>query len=115
MKRPIFLYILAVLLPLIGWAQERQMLSLPNREQLSSERVMEVMQDSEEFLWYATQGGGVCRDDGRQMLVFRSGSRFIVTAGNFTDAAATMSVALSGKYLNITTQPHSFNTNIIGK
>ena len=77
MKRPIFLYILAVLLPLIGWAQERQMLSLPNREQLSSERVMEVMQDSEGFLWYATQGGG--------------------------------------KYLNITTQPHSFNTNIIGK
>ena len=115
MKRPIFLFILAVLLPLIGWAQERQMLSLPNREQLSSERVMEVMQDSEGFLWYATQGGGVCRDDGRQMLVFRSGSRFIVTAGNFTDAAATMSVALSGKYLNITTQPHSFNTNIIGK
>ena len=115
MKRPIFLYILAVLLPLIGWAQERQMLSLANREQLSSERVMEVMQNSEGFLWYATQGGGVCRDDGRQMLVFRSGSRFIVTAGNFTDAAATMSVALSGKYLNITTQPHSFNTNIIGK
>ena len=72
MKRPIFLFILAVLLPLIGWAQERQMLSLPNREQLSSERVMEVMQDSEGFLWYATQGGGVCRDDGRQMLVFRS-------------------------------------------
>jgi hypothetical protein len=39
----------------------------------------------------------------------------IVAAGNFTDAAATMSVALSGKYLNITTQLHSFNTNIIGK
>ena len=167
MKRPISLYILAVLLPLIGWAQERQMLSLPNREQLSSERVMEVMQDSEGFLWYATQGGGVCRDDGRQMLVFRSDAEhpdllgsndvaslaeaagryiiigtfhgafvldkrdysirrlpevddkkvddIIVAAGNFTDAAATMSVALSGKYLNITTQPHSFNTNIIGK
>jgi len=49
------------------------------------------------------------------VVVFRSGSRFIVTAGNFTDAAATMSVALSGKYLTITTQPHSFNTNIIGK
>ena len=47
------------------------MLSLPNREQLSSERVMEVMQDSEGFLWYATEGGGLCRDDGRQIMVFR--------------------------------------------
>ena len=116
MKRPIFLYILAVLLPLIGWAQERRMLSLPNREQLSSERVLEVMQDSEGFLWYATQGGGVCRDDGRQMLLFRSGSRFIVTARNFTDAAATMSVALSGKYLNVPTRaeiPENINEQLI--
>jgi AraC-like DNA-binding protein/ligand-binding sensor domain-containing protein len=30
------------------------------------------MQDSEGFLWYATDGGGVCRDDGRQIDVFRS-------------------------------------------
>ena len=72
MKRHISLYILAVLLPLVGWAQERRMLSLPNLEQLSSKHILEVMQDSEGFLWYATQGGGVCRDDGRQMMVFRS-------------------------------------------
>ncbi len=31
-----------------------------------------VMQDSEGFLWYATEGGGLCRDDGRQISVFRS-------------------------------------------
>ena len=91
------------------------MLSLPNREQLSSERVMEVMQDSEGFLWYATQGGGVCRDDGRQMLVFRSGSRFIVTAGNFTDNESQLCVKARNKYLNMTLRPHSFNTFVVGK
>lgn len=47
-------------------------LDLPNREQLSSDHVMHVIQDSEGFLWYATEGGGVCRDDGRQVVVFRS-------------------------------------------
>ena len=47
-------------------------LELPNHEQLSSERVLHVLQDSEGYLWYATEGGGVCRDDGRQMIVFRS-------------------------------------------
>lgn len=53
-------------------AQDRHRLSLPNREQLSSDKVLYVMQDSEGFLWYATDGGGVCRDDGRQVDVFRS-------------------------------------------
>ena len=62
----------AVLLPLTCWAQERHRLALPRQEQLSSQRVLQVMQDSEGFLWYATEGGGLCRDDGRQMLVFRS-------------------------------------------
>ena len=100
MKRPIFLYILAVLLPLIGWAQERQMLSLPNREQLSSERVMEVMQDSEGFLWYATQGGGVCRDDGRQMLVFRSDAEHPDLLGS-NDVASLAEAA--GRYIIIGT------------
>lgn len=47
-------------------------LSLPRQEQLSSRRVTQVIQDSEGFLWYATEGGGVCRDDGRRISVFRS-------------------------------------------
>lgn len=71
MKHYIFLFLI-ILLPLVGWAQESQKLSLPNLEQLSSDHVLHVIQDSEGFLWYATEGGGVCRDDGRQMLVFRS-------------------------------------------
>ena len=39
---------------------------------MSSERVLQIMQDSEGFLWYATEGGGLCRDNGRQITVFRS-------------------------------------------
>ena len=60
------------LLPFASRAQKLQKLSLPNHEQLSAERVLHVLQDAEGFLWYATEGGGLCRDDGRQMLVFRS-------------------------------------------
>ncbi len=72
MKNHIRLLLYVLLLPCIGLAQGRQRLSLPNHELLSAERVLHVMQDSEGFLWYATEGGGLCRDDGRQVLVFRS-------------------------------------------
>ena len=72
MKNHIFLLLFVFLLPCIGRPQVKQRLSLPNRELLSAERVLHVMQDSEGFLWYATEGGGLCRDDGRQVLVFRS-------------------------------------------
>ena len=72
MKNHIFLLFVVFLLPFVGWAQGSQRLLLPNREQLSAERVLHVMQDSEGYLWYATEGGGLCRDDGRQVLVFRS-------------------------------------------
>lgn len=64
------LLLIIVLWPLACWAQER--LALPRQEQLSSVRVLQVMQDTEGFLWYATEGGGLCRDDGRQIRVFRS-------------------------------------------
>ena len=64
----------------LGWllvmidlsAQELQCLRLPNQELLSSDRVLFLMEDGEGCLWYATEGGGVCRDDGRQVDVFRS-------------------------------------------
>jgi AraC-like DNA-binding protein/sugar lactone lactonase YvrE len=63
---------LFILLPLKGVAQQQRKLSLPRLEQLSSQRVTQVIQDAEGFLWYATEGGGVCRDDGYQIMVFRS-------------------------------------------
>ena len=72
MKRYFILWIIGLLPPLLVWAQGERTLSLPRLEQLSSDRVLQVIQDSEGFLWYATEGGGVCRDDGRRMVVFRS-------------------------------------------
>ena len=72
MKHHRFLLLLFLLLPFAGWSQERHVLSLPRLAQLSSQHVTQVMQDSEGFLWYATEGGGLCRDDGRKITVFRS-------------------------------------------
>jgi len=49
------------------------------------------------------------------VVVFRNGQTFIVTCGNFTDQQTLLTVQLKNKYLNITAQPHSFNTYVIGK
>ena len=47
-------------------------LSLPSHELLPSYNVLYMMQDSEGCLWYATEGGGICRDNGIRMDVFRA-------------------------------------------
>ena len=49
------------------------------------------------------------------VVVFKQGERIIVTAGNFTDAPSELSVRIKGKFLNIKTQPHSFNTYVVGE
>lgn len=72
MKRLIFLLLFFGLMATAMRAEDFKKLSLPRQEQLSSDRVQQVLQDSEGYLWYATEGGGVCRDDGRQISVFRS-------------------------------------------
>jgi len=47
------------------------------------------------------------------VVIFRDkDGKFIVTAGNFTDNNAAMSVKVNKKYLNINVQPHSFNTYV---
>ncbi len=61
-----------LLLPTPTKAQELQILKLPNQEKLSSGKVHSLIQDSEGILWYATEGGGLCRDDGMQVDIFRS-------------------------------------------
>ncbi len=51
---------------------------------------------------------------GTPVVVFRNkGGKYIVTAGNFTDKEASLSVRIEGKYLNITAKPHSFNTSLV--
>ncbi len=71
----LFAFLLLMLLPYQGAAQPYECLRLPNQEQLPSSHVLCVMQDSEGALWYATQGGGISRDDGRDVDVFRNDAR----------------------------------------
>lgn len=82
------------------FGQQVVRLELPNHEQLSSERVLQVIQDSEGFLWYATEGGGVCRDDGRQIIVFRSDAEHPDLIGS-NDVACLAEAA--GRYILIGT------------
>ncbi|MBP5771241.1 MAG: helix-turn-helix domain-containing protein [Bacteroidaceae bacterium] len=78
-------------------AQTTQRLQLPNLEQLPSPRVLCVVQDEEGFLWYATEGGGVCCDDGRQMTVFRNDARHPDLLGSNNIA----SLAAAGRHIII--------------
>lgn len=72
MARYLYVMLLSIFMPLNVKTQQLQRLELPRQEMLSSQHVLQVIQDSEGFLWYATEGGGLCRDDGRQIIVFRS-------------------------------------------
>lgn len=67
-----FLLLLYILLPVLLWAEGVGRLWLPHRDLLPSEKVLCVIQDSEGALWYGTDGGGVCRDDGHDISVFRN-------------------------------------------
>ena len=48
------------------------MTPLPNQNQLPVVGVNHIFQDSEGFFWYGTDGGGLCRDDGYTVHVFRA-------------------------------------------
>lgn len=100
MKQYIITFILSLLAQTSMMGQQVIRLELPNHEQLSSERVLQVIQDSEGFLWYATEGGGVCRDDGRQIVVFRSDAEHPDLLGS-NDVACLAEAA--GRYILIGT------------
>ena len=99
MKRYHIWLFLLFLLPTGTKAQDGRVLTLPRLEQLSDERVTQVIQDAEGYLWYATEGGGVCRDDGRQMTAFRSDAEHPDLLGS-NDVA---SIAAAGSYIIIGT------------
>lgn len=100
MKGCILLLLVLFFVPYVGRAQGGQRLLLPNHEQLPAEQVTQVIQDSEGFLWYATEGGGICRDDGRQVLVFRSDAEHPNLLGS-NDVACIAEAA--GRYIIIGT------------
>jgi ligand-binding sensor domain-containing protein/AraC-like DNA-binding protein len=61
---------LIIVLPLV--AHDFVSVGLRNQTQLPMSQVYRVFKDSEGYIWYGTQGGGICRDDGYTVEVFRS-------------------------------------------
>lgn len=53
-------------------AQTFKLQTLPNQRLLPVGNVHCILEDADGFLWYGTPGGGVCRDNGFQIDVFRS-------------------------------------------
>lgn len=53
------------------WAQQYVVRKLPTQAQLPVANVHCILQDSEGYMWYGTNGGGVCRDNGYQIDVWR--------------------------------------------
>lgn len=51
--------------------QQFRVSSLPTQKQMPVANVHHIMQDSEGYMWYATKGGGLCRDNGYQIDIFR--------------------------------------------
>ena len=52
-------------------AQQFVMRTLPTQEQMPMASIHCILQDREGYLWYGTEGGGLCRDDGYRIDVFR--------------------------------------------
>lgn len=53
-------------------AQDIVLSELPTQKQLPMAHIYRAFQDSEGYMWYGTEGGGLCRDDGYSVSVFRS-------------------------------------------
>lgn len=56
--------------------------TLPTQSLLPVATVHCIYQDSEGFMWYGTTGGGLCRDNGYQVDVFRSDGRALGLLAN---------------------------------
>lgn len=52
-------------------SQQFRVSQLHTQRQLPVAQVRCIMQDSDGYMWYGTMGGGVCRDNGYQIDVFR--------------------------------------------
>ena len=69
--------LLVLLLGVVGKIEAQQYVvsKLPTQSRLPVASVHCIMQDSEGFMWYGTNGGGLCRDNGYQIDVWRNGTQ----------------------------------------
>lgn len=70
------------------------------------------------FSHFISQGDEMVGYSGREysdtpVVVYKHGNGYVVVAGNFSSETSQLSVQLDGKYLNIKSEPHSFNTYTI--
>lgn len=85
LQRVVIFFAVAIAALLVGiggptevCAQRLSLFTLPNQGQLPVANVHRVMQDREGYLWYATLDGGLCRDDGYRVTVFRNDRRHVL-------------------------------------
>ncbi len=86
MRQRTILFI-AALLTTMAHAQQYVLTELPTQSQLPVANIHAIMQDREGYMWYATQDGGLCRDNGYHIDVFRS-DKFhpgLIASNNITD------------------------------
>lgn len=62
----------AAMAGLVAGARDVVWTELPTQEQLPVANIHRLLQDAEGYMWYGTEGGGLCRDDGYDVDVFRS-------------------------------------------
>lgn len=67
----IFSVVIVLGLTIQTMAQTLTIRPLPTQQQLPMSSVHTIIQDAEGYMWYATEGGGLCRDNGYQIDVFR--------------------------------------------
>ena len=74
--RLLLLFLLAIH-EMLASAQLFSISNLPTQRQLPVANIHCILQDSEGYMWYGTTGGGLCRDDGYQIVTF---GKHLVTA-----------------------------------
>lgn len=79
-RKVLFLLVSLLCLSLLSEAQTFVMRGLSTQRQLPMASVHCVMQDKEGYLWYATEGGGLCRDDGYRIDVFKPSTPYLQEA-----------------------------------
>ena len=65
-------FLLSLLIGLAATAQQVLMTDLPTQELLPVAHIHRIFQDSEGYMWYATEGGGLCRDNGYEAHSFNT-------------------------------------------
>lgn len=68
----VIFWMMFVCVTMWGGVCELKWQTMSDDKLVSSSKIRHILEDSEGYIWYATEGNGVCRDNGHDLLVFRS-------------------------------------------